>query len=159
MVTTCTEYTRSKNSTLRGKSCCFLPKPTFICYFLYNKYQVQSMQLFKVTLDTIAYTCTTCTEYTRSRKYHVLRRGDLTRKLLLFSLLQYIYCTYYVQKMTLFVTTCTEYTRSRKFHFLRRGDLTRKLFLFSLLQYILHILGPENATFLGNYCYYRFLQL
>ena len=36
--------------------------------------------------------------------------------------------------------------------FFRRGDFTSK-FLFLWLQHNLHVLGPANATFLGDLCY------
>ena len=66
------------------------------------------MPLFEETHVTIAYPIvivTTCTEHTRSRKWHFLRREDLTSTILI-----------------IMVTTYIAHIRSRKCHFLRGDD-------------------------------------
>ena len=84
---------------------------------------------------------TACTEHIRYRKGHFVRR-------LLLLLINPV----------IMVTTCTQHTRPRKYTFLRRGDFTRKL-VISKITIQLHILGPENATFLGRFHYYSLTQL
>ena len=69
------------------------------------------------------------------------------------------------------VNTCTVPARSGKCHFLRQilllctppGRAKRGwagcILIFWLIQIYMHILGPENATFWGNSCYYSLTRL
>ena len=56
------------------------------------------------------------------------------------------------------VTTHTEHTKPRKYNFLRIGNLARNFFVDNI-QIYMHILGPENYTFLGRSCHYILTQL